>query len=89
MGLFDRVKKAANLSAQAYEALTATDVITATDGSKIDPCTISTKYNLSKIKKDVNGFYIIGKEDIPKVIGDILYLNLYLAEAPRRHPCFP
>lgn len=49
---------------------------------------ILTDYDLSKLKKK-DDIYLLNGSNIEKAIADVLYLNLYLQEAPQKHPCFP
>jgi hypothetical protein len=88
MGLFDKVK---SMVSELYlpSISNPTHIPTESVETRGISHRIITSFDLSKIRPMKNGVYLIGNENVPIAIRDILYLNLYLKEAPRKHPCFP
>lgn len=97
MGLFDFIKKEITSNTVFDIKSIAKDVVQNTNnnfvtenGSKIDKELLTNcRYDLSNLLRQDNFYLIQGKDNVSRAIEDVLYLNLYLKEAPNKHPCFP
>ena len=85
----DTVNQIKSTVNQVKNEVTPEPLIIAEDGTKIKKDDLVTNYNFKKIKLTQNNFYLIQDENIRIAKREITDMNMYLAEAPKKHPCFP